>query len=261
VTDILISPRAPRLDPRPVAHRIGLIALSTDHTTEVDFARILAPAGIGIYVARIPFANPVTPERLSAMGPNLAGGAELILPGEALDAIVYGCTSASVCIGDDVVRQQVARGKPGCPVVTPVSAALKGLQALKAKRISVLTPYVPETSRPMAVLFEEQGFAIDRFTCLNMTDDRDMARISPDDIVTFAREATDPKSDALFISCTAVRAAGVIGRIEAETGIAALSSNYAAAWNAARICGVAGALAPGRLMGLPLRRSGSAAAH
>lgn len=254
MTKILVHPRPPRLDQRPIAHRVGLIALSTDHTTEVDFARVLAPAGIGIYVARIPFVNPVTPERLRAMEPDLAGGAGLILPGEPLDAIVYGCTAASVCIGDEVVREQVARGKPGCPVVTPVSAALKGLHALKAKRISVLTPYVPDTSQPMATLFEQAGFAIDRFTCLNMTDDREMARIAPDEIVTLAGEATDPKSDALFISCTAVRAAGIIGRIEAETGTAALSSNYAAAWNAARICGVTGALAPGRLMSLPLPR-------
>ncbi len=252
MTGIIISPRAPRLDPRPLAHRIGLVALSTDHTTEVDFARILAPAGIGVYVNRIPFANPVTPETLAAMERDLAEGAALILPGEELDAIVYGCTSASVCIGDAAVRAQVAKGKPGCPVVTPVSAALNGLRAMGARRISVLTPYTVQTSRPMAAMFEAEGLSIDRFTCLNMTDDRDMARIAPDDLVELAATAADPVSDALFISCTAVRAAGVIDRIEAATGSAALSSNYAAAWNVARICGLSAALAPGRLMTLGL---------
>src|SRR5690606_18681029 len=74
------------------------------------------------------------------------------------------------------------RGKPGCPVVTPVSAALKGLRAMKARRISVLTPYTPETTRPMAAMFEAEGFELDRVTCLNMTDDRDMARIALDDL-------------------------------------------------------------------------------
>src|SRR5690606_25862022 len=48
MTDVRISPRAPRLDPRPVAHRVGLVALSTDLTIELDFARILAPAGIAV---------------------------------------------------------------------------------------------------------------------------------------------------------------------------------------------------------------------
>ena len=252
MTGIAVFPRAPRLDPRPVAHRIGLVALSTDHTSEVDYARILAPAGFGIYVNRIPFANPVTPETLAAMEGDLAAGAALILPGEHLDAIVYGCTSASVCIGDAAVRAQVAKGKPGCPVVTPVSGALNGLRAMGAGRISVLTPYTVETSRPMAAMFESLGIAIDRFTCLNMTDDRDMARIALDDLVKIAAAAADRASDALFISCTAVRAAGVIDRIETAAGLPALSSNYSAAWNVARLCGVSGALAPGHLMTLGL---------
>ncbi|MCT8329594.1 ectoine utilization protein EutA [Albidovulum sediminis] len=252
MTEIVVSPRAPRLDPRPVAHRVGLVALSTDHTSEVDYARILAPAGVGIYVNRIPFANPVTPETLRAMEGDLAEGAALILPGEALDAVIYGCTSASVCIGDAAVRAQVAKGKPGCPVVTPISGALNGLTAMGARRLSVLTPYTVETTRPMAAMFEAEGFALDRVTCLNMTDDRDMARIALDDLVDLAAGAADPASDALFISCTAVRAAGVIDRIEAATGRPALSSNYAAAWNVARICGLDGALAPGHLMRLGL---------
>jgi maleate isomerase len=252
MTEIVVSPIAPRLDVRPVAHRVGLVALSTDHTSEVDYARILAPAGVGIYVNRIPFVNPVTPETLRAMEGDLAEGAALILPGEALDAVIYGCTSASVCIGDAAVRAQVARGKPGCPVVTPISGALNGLRAVGARRLSVLTPYTVETTRPMAAMFEAEGFALDRVTCLDMTDDRDMARIALDDLVDLAASAADPASDALFISCTAVRAAGVIDRIEAATGGPALSSNYAAAWNVARICGLEGALAPGHLMRLGL---------
>jgi maleate isomerase len=235
-----------------VAYRIGLVALATDHTSEVDYARILTPAGVGIYVNRIPFANPVTPETLRAMEGDLAQGAALILPGEQLDAIIYGCTSASVCIGDAAVRAQVEKGKPSCPVVTPISGALNGLRAMGAKRISVLTPYTVETTRPMAAMFAAEGFALERVTCLNMSDDRDMARIALGDLVELAVEATDPASDALFVSCTAVRAAGVIDQIEAATGRPALSSNYAAAWNVARLCGLMAPLAPGYLMTLGL---------
>lgn len=247
-----VASRAPRLDPRPSPHRIGLITLATDHTIEVDFARILSPRAIAVHANRIPFANPVTPETLAAMQPDLAAGAALILPGEALDVIVYGCTAASVVIGDRSVREAVSLGKPGVPVVTPVSGALAGLRAMQARRISVLTPYFVATSAPMAAMFEAEGFVIDRFTCLDMADDRAMARISLDDIVAFAREAAAPGSDALFISCTAVRAAGIIDRIEEATGLPVLSSNYAAAWNVLRLCGDQGPAAGGHLMTLPL---------
>ena len=229
--------RTPSLDDRPLEKRIGLIILSTDHTTEVDFQRMVASGRIGVYVARIPYANPVTPENLRKMQPSLTAAAALILPDEPLDVVMYSCTSASVVIGDQQIEAAVQAAKPGVPVVTPTAAAVKGLRALGAKRISVLTPYTVETSRPMAEYFEQLGFTIDRFTCLGLTDDREMARISHDEIVGFAGQAMAPESDALFISCTAVRAAEVVARIEDATGKPVVSSNLATAWACLRLCG------------------------
>jgi maleate isomerase len=94
--EIRLHPVRPALDARPLKKRVGLIILSTDHTTEPDFQRMVAGPEIGVYVARIPFANPVTPDNLRAMQPSLTEAAGLILPGEKLDAICYSCTSASV---------------------------------------------------------------------------------------------------------------------------------------------------------------------
>jgi maleate isomerase len=252
MTEIQRATRVPRLDVRPMPHRVGLVALATDHTSEVDYARMLTPRGVGVYVNRIPYTNPVTPETLRAMEPELASGAALILPGEDLDAVIYGCTSASVVIGDDAVRAAIQRGKPGVQVVTPISATLAGLRTLGAKRISVLTPYSAATSTPIARLFEAEGFVLDRFTYLNMHDDREMARIALDEIVALATEAVAKGSDALFLSCTAVRSAGVIDRIEAAVGVAVVSSNYAVAWHVLRLLGDTAAAAPGHLMTLPL---------
>ncbi|MFM0040955.1 ectoine utilization protein EutA [Paraburkholderia sediminicola] len=245
--------RVPRLDDRAFARRIGLVILATDHTTEPDFATLVANERIGIYVNRVPYANPVTPENLLAMQPSLTAGAALILPGEALDVVMYSCTSASVVIGDAEIERAIHAVKPEAQVVTPTAAAVTALKALGARRISVLTPYTVETSRPMVEYFAAQGFIIDRFTCIGLTDDREMARISYDDIVAFARDAMAEESDALFISCTAVRAAAVITRIEAAIGKPVVSSNFATAWMCLRLCGETTAKpAQGRLMTLPL---------
>jgi maleate isomerase len=252
MTDIVISAKKPLLDARPLAHRVGLIALATDHTSEVDYARMLAPRGVGVYGTRIPYANPVTPATLRAMAPSLAEAAALILPDERLDAVIYGCTSASVCIGEAAVAQAIRQGKPGVAVVTPISATLAGLRAFGAKRISVLTPYSVETTRPMAELFEVEGFALASVTCLGMDDDREMARIAPASIIDLAAEAAAKGSDALFISCTAVRAAGVIAQIESALNMPVLSSKYACAWQVLRLLGDQGAAAPGQLMQIGL---------
>ena len=40
--DIQQSMARPRLEDRPLARRVGLIALATDHTSEPDFRRMVA---------------------------------------------------------------------------------------------------------------------------------------------------------------------------------------------------------------------------
>ena len=75
---------------------------------------MVASGRIGVYVARIPYANPTTPENLRKMQPALEAGAGLILPDEALDAICYSCTAASVVIGDEEVETPSAAASPAC---------------------------------------------------------------------------------------------------------------------------------------------------
>lgn len=237
IPDIILRATRPSLDGRPLRKRVGLIILATDHTTEPDYQRMVASADTGVYVARIPFANPVTPENLRAMQPSLTDAAALILPGEALDAICYSCTSASVVIGDGEIAAAIRKAKPGVPVVTPPLAGVLGLKALGARKISVLTPYTAATSRPMADYFAGHGFDIASFTCLGFDDDREMARISHDALVALAAEATAPDAEALFISCTAVRAAAIARRIEDRIGRSMVSSNLASAWQCLRLCG------------------------
>ncbi len=254
--EIRLHPDRPPLEPHPLQKRVGLVVLATDHTSEPDFRRMVASERLGVYVARIPYANPTTPENLRRMQPALTAGAALILPGEPLDAICYSCTSASVVIGDGEIEAAIRAAKPGVPVVTPPMAAMNGLKALGARRISVLTPYTVETSRPMAAYFAGHGFEVASFTCLGFDDDREMARIPPSSLAELARQAIDAQADALFVSCTALRAALVLEEIEKATGRPVVTSNQATAWNCLRLCGDdAPRPGLGRLMTLPLPRS------
>ncbi|RJT26716.1 ectoine utilization protein EutA [Mesorhizobium waimense] len=253
--EIKVYPKRPALDARPLEKRVGLIILATDHTSEPDFRRMVASDRVGVYVARIPYANPTTPENLRKMQPALTAGAALILPDEKLDAICYSCTSACVVIGDAEIEAAIQAARPGVPVVTPPMAGMRGLKALGAKRISILTPYTVETSRPMAMYFAVCGFEIASFTCLGFEDDREMARIPPAALVDLAREATDASAEALFVSCTALRGALAVTGMEESIGRPVVTSNQATAWNCLRLCGDEAAHPEfGRLMTLPLLR-------
>ncbi|MEI9428306.1 ectoine utilization protein EutA [Mesorhizobium sp. Cs1299R1N3] len=253
--EIKLVPNRPALDERPLERRVGLIILATDHTTEPDFRRMVASERIGVYVARIPYANPTTPENLRKMQPALTAGAALILPDEPLDAICYSCTSASVVIGDGEVEAAIQAAKPGVPVVTPTMAGVRALNAFGVRRISILTPYTMETSRPMATYFAGRGFEILSFSCLGFEDDREMARIAPAALVDLARQAMHPQADALFVSCTALRGALVVTGMEEAIGRPVVTSNQATAWNCLRLCSDETAHPEfGRLMTLPLPR-------
>ncbi|MER9653769.1 ectoine utilization protein EutA [Mesorhizobium sp. M0152] len=255
VPEIKLAPNRPPLDERPLERRVGLIILATDHTTEPDFRRMVASERIGVYVARIPYANPTTPQNLRKMQPALTSGATLILPDEPLDAICYSCTSASVVIGDAEIETAIQAAKPGVPVVTPPMAGVRGLNAFGVRRISILTPYTVETSRPMAAYFAERGFDVVSFTCLGFEDDREMARIAPAALVDLARQATHPEAEALFVSCTALRAALAVTGMEQAIGRPVVTSNQATAWNSLRLCGDDTARPEfGRLMTLALPR-------
>jgi len=239
-------------DARPVPRRIGLVLLATDHTTERDVARICRPDEAGVYASRIAYENPTTPENLLRMQPRLTEGAALILPGESLDALYYGCTAASVVIGDEAVEAAVHAAKPGVPVITPSGAARTAFRALGVRRISILTPYLPETSAPIAAYFQAHGLEVVNLTCFGLDDDREMARVSPATIVAAACETVAPDAEALFISCTALRAAEVAAEIERRTGKPVVTSNQAGVWLTLRRAGIERPIdGYGRLLHLP----------
>jgi len=234
---VQIVRRAPRLAERAMKFRIGFIILATDHTAEIDIRRLLSSDQIGTYVTRIPYANPTTPENLRAMQPSVTAAAELILPGDELDIVVFSCTSASAIIGNDEIERAIKKAKPSAVVVTPTTAAVQAFQALGAERISILAPYTVETTQAMTPYFASQKVLVDRLTCLNIADDREMARVEPHDLIAFAEEATAPESDALFISCTSVRSVGIAAQIEDVISRPVITSNLATAWACLRLCG------------------------
>lgn len=226
-------------DTRPAALRLGLIALATDLTSEGDFARICAPRGIAVHATRVAYENPTTADNLRAMQPRLAEAASLIAPGETLGAIAYSCTAASVLIGDDMVRQTVQRGRQGVPCVTPIGAALAGLRRLGARRISVLAPYTEAVTRPVCAFFSGNGFDLRSAACFGLEDDRQMARLSPRSLIEASAETCDPQADALFISCTALRACEVAAAIEERIGRPVVTANQAMIWGTLRAAGYA----------------------
>jgi maleate isomerase len=236
--DLTTRPMEPRFDDGPARHKLGLIALSSDMVTERDFNLMLPPGDeVMYYTARVHHYSPVTVENLRRMGPQLAEAACQILPTTPFDVIAYSCTSGTVSIGYDEVVAQIQKGKPDAQVVTPITAALAAFEKFGIKRISFMTPYTDEVNQTMVPYIEAHGIEILNVAGFCQDDDQLMARLTPDAIHDAAVEVTHPDADALFVSCTGIRTAETIERIEHSIGKPAFCSNQCMVWQSLRLSG------------------------
>ena len=242
-----------------VAHRaaIGLVVLATDQTMEHEFRQAIRLPGVGVYGARLYNSAEITPETLRAMQPLIAPATELILPGLKLDVVAFGCTSASMTLGEEAVFAEIRRARPEVACTTPVTAAFAAFAAFGARRIGVLTPYSAEVNRTVRAYLEGRGVEVAAFGTFDKVDDREAARISPESIeegiVALTRRA---RVDAVFVSCTSLRLCERVAAIEARAGVPVTSSDHALAWHCLRLADVADEVAGlGRLFELGLAQA------
>ena len=226
-----------RPDDGPARHRIGLIALDSDVATERDFHHML-PDDVMYYTTRIQCFNPINLENLRRQVDALTGATEKLLPNQRLDSIAYSCTSGTVAIGYDTVASRVrAGGRPAIPVVTPITSALAAFRRLEVKSVSLLTPYVDSVNQAMRAFIEEGGVAVRNIGSFCLDDDRAMAEVPPDAILQAAIETCRDDVDALFISCTALRAVDIIERAEQALGKPVMSAIQTLFWQSLRETG------------------------
>lgn len=224
---------------------IGLIVLATDYTIEAEWQTVMANLpGVALYHARVANDDEVTPETLRAMEPRIATSAASFTPGTAVDVIAYGCTSASMAIGEDKVFATIQSAKPDAKCTTPITAAFAAFKSLDAKRIAVLTPYSRSVNEIVVNYITARDLQIPVFGSFDEPLDSRVARISPDSVkagvlslLEKASELNEPL-DAVFVSCTSVRLMEQCASLENEIGIPLTSSNHAMAWHALRLAGI-----------------------
>jgi len=181
----------------------------------------------------------VTPETLQAMEARIPACAGLILPSGNIDVMAFGCTSAAMVIGEQQVFQQIRSVRPGVACTTPVTAAVAAFDALKAKRLAVLTPYRDDVNRAVGGYFEGKGYEVEVMGSFNEEWDPVVARITPDSLINASIKLVQrAEVDVLFVSCTNLRLARCAKIIEERIGIPVTSSNHALAWHCLRLGGV-----------------------
>jgi maleate isomerase len=234
---------------------IGLVVLATDYTIEHEWRQLFAGIdGVGLYQSRIHNEDRITPETLRAMEPRIVESTGLITPDTPLDVVAYGCTSASMAIGEEGVFARIHEAKPGVRCTTPITAAFAAFDAFRARRIGVLTPYPADVNKIVSEYIAARGYQVPVFGSFNADRDTIVARITPQSIEAAVREIISHADvDAIFVSCTSVRLMLACAELEKNLGIPLTSSNHAMGWHALRLAGIDDKLGHfGSLYELPL---------
>jgi maleate isomerase len=171
------------------------------------------------------------------MESGLRDAAAQLLPGSRLDVMAYGCTSGTAAIGADNIAAHFRESRPGIPCTTPLTAALKGLEAVGAAKVCLLTPYDDEITGMIVGYLEERGISLLAVASFGALADSEISRIPSRAIHEAALALDQAEADALFLSCTALRAVPVAAAIEAALGKPVITSNQALAWDALRLAG------------------------
>ena len=217
--------------------KVGLIALSTDQTIENDFQNICNNLPVDIFINRIHNKNPLTKENLLKMREDLASVTKKILPDEKLNTIAYGCTSGTITIGEDSVKEKILSAKPGSYVTTPVTSAIKAFQQMNIKKIALFTPYPNAVNKTILEYFTKKNIEVLSFASLNLNLDTEFANVDPNYILEISSKLETKNADALFISCTALPVLNILDKLEQKIKKTVLSSNQTLIWDTIRSIG------------------------
>ena len=217
--------------------KVGLLALSTDLTIEKDFNLVCNKLPLDVFVNRIHNENPLTKENLLKMYDQLESVTKDILPDEKINTVAYGCTSGTIAIGKDKIKEKVQLAKPGCYVTTPITSAIKAINKMSIKKIAIFTPYPESVNKTVFEYFSKENIEVLSFSSFNLDSDSEIGKVDPDYLSEILTKMDTGSSDALFISCTALPALKILDQVETKINKTVLSSNQTLIWDSIRSVG------------------------
>lgn len=214
--------------------KIGLIYPAESLVMEPEFAAMV-PEGVSVHTARVDLTG-ATLEGLSNMmdDDRIEVAARMLGFRTPTDVVTFGGTSATFMRGIGYDEQVIARMEAvmtNVPASTTSTAALRALQAVGAKRLSFVGPYVADITKLGGEFFAANGFDVTGAHGMGVSDNQELNDISLERVYAYTKSVVEPEADAVFISCTGIRTVGAIAALEDDLGVPVVSAIQATLWD------------------------------
>lgn len=225
----------------PRHFRIGQIVPSSNTTMETEIPAILrareaiAPEIFTFHSSRMRMKK-VSKEELSAMDAD-SDRCALELSDAAVDVLGYACLVAIMSMGKGYHRvseerlhaRTVENGHPS-PVITSAGALVEGLQAIGAKRVSILTPYMKPLTQLVIDYIENEGIEVVDSLSLEIPDNLEVGRQNPLAPVELTKKLNTNVDAIVASACVQMPSLPSIQLIEDRVGLPVISSSVATTW-------------------------------
>ena len=224
-------------------HRIGLIVPSSNTTMETEVPSLLrerererAQNGFTFHSARVRMQN-VTPEELRAMNAQTER-ATTELADMRPNVVATACLVAIMaqgakhhCVMQAEIESILEREQVPAPVVSSAGALIDALNALGARKIGMVAPYLKPLTRLVAEYIEDAGVEVGDAFSLEVSDNQAVAALDPEDLKSHWRRLDLRDCDALVISaCVQMPSLPAIEEVERRSGLPTLSAATATTW-------------------------------
>ena len=232
-------------------YRIGQIVPSSNTTMETEIPAMLRarephfPERFTFHSSRMRMQK-VTKEELTAMDA-ASDRCALELSDGKMDVLGYACLVAIMSQGLGYHRASekrlhevtLANGKPA-PVVSSAGALVEGLQALGAKKISVLTPYMKPLTKMVVDYIEHEGFEVMDSLSLEIADNLEVGAqdpLAPSRLVS--RLNTQGVDVVVLSACVQMPSLASIQIVEDKLGLPVISASVCTAYTMLKRLGLA----------------------
>lgn len=218
-------------DPRTRA-KIGVLVPFTNTNLEPDMV-MMCPPGCTMHFQRMGgYDVEETPgsEQMAGLGASDIDYDLRMISGLRPDAVLYGCTSATLTHGPGFDSDLAAKikAKSRALPLTAAGSLIAALKALDAQRVGFSSPYLGEIN-DQAVDFLKQNSieTVKRVDIGRALGNYGQGELTPDEVFDLAIKADNPRADAIVLSCTDMRSVEALERIEAKLHKPVVTSNQA----------------------------------
>jgi maleate isomerase len=227
-------------------YRIGQIVPSSNVTMETEIPALfraretVSPEKFTFHSSRMRMKK-VTQEELAAMDANSLKCA-VELSDARVDVMGYACLVAIMamgrgyhCVSEVNLYEETKKNEAPAPVVTSAGALVKGLQALKAKKLALIMPYMKPLAEKVVDYLEHQGFDVLDYIALEIPDNLEVAAQNPINLLDIARRLNLNGVDVLVASaCVQMPSLEAIDLLEKQTGLPVTSAAVCTTWEMLR---------------------------